>query len=66
MKKVLKFNWFLWYKSEHQKVSCFKAKHKKRKKLCNIIQVLKQKVKNEKFASKRRDFHEKLYFFEKS
>ena len=59
MKKVLKFNWFLWYKSDHQKVGCFKAKHKIREKICNIIQVLKQKVKNAKFASQRRDFHEK-------
>ena len=66
MKKVLKFNWFLWYKSEHQKVSCFKAKHKKREKICNIIQVLKQKVEIEKFASKRRHFHEKSQNFEKS
>ena len=59
MKKVLKINWFLLYKSEHQKVSRFKAKRKTRENICNIIQVLKQKVKNEKFASKRRDFHEK-------
>ena len=59
MKKVLKINWFLLYKSEHQKVSCFKAKRKKREIICNIMQVLKQKVKNEKFASTRRDFHEK-------
>ena len=44
MKKMLKINWFLWYKCEHQKVSCFKAKRKK-KKICNIMQVLKQKVK---------------------
>ena len=53
MKKVLKFNWFLWYKSEHQKVSCFKAKRKKRERICNIIQVLMQKV------TKKRDVHEK-------
>ena len=59
MKKMLKIYWFLLYKSEHQKVSCFKAKRKTRERICNIIQGLKQYVKNEKFASKRRDFHEK-------
>ena len=52
MKKVLKFNWFLLYKSEHQKVCCFKAKRKKLETICNIIQVLKQKVKIENIKNK--------------
>ena len=42
-----------------KKSAVLKAKRKKREQTCNIIQVLKQQMKNEKFASKRRDFHEK-------
>ena len=58
MKKKIKLNLFLWYKSEHQKTSCFKAKRKK-KRICNIIQVLKQKVKT-------KSSHQKEEFFMKS
>ena len=64
--QMLTINLFLLYKSEHQQTSCFKAKRKKRERICNIIQALKQQLNNAKFASKRRDFHEKLQNYEKS
>ena len=62
MKKILKFNWFLLYKSDHQKVSCFKAKRLNLEKICNIIQVLKQKVKNKSSHQKEEIFMKSYHF----